>query len=86
MTYFEAQELIDNEQKQSCYSTSPLNTGEVAILRVGEDGFFYTRETKYIRTVGIAEMLCDNFTVNIDKWRFSEIVVKRKYDGVLKGE
>ena len=78
MTYFEAQELIDNEQKQSYYSTSPLNTGEVAILRVGEDGFFYTRETEYIRTVGIAEMLCDNFTVNIDKWRFSEIVVRRK--------
>ena len=39
MTYFEAQEIIDNEQKQSYYSTSPLNTGEVAILRVGEDGF-----------------------------------------------
>ena len=78
MTYFEAQELIDNEQKHSYYGTSPLNTGEVAILRVGEDGFFYTRETEYIRTVGIAEMLCDKFTVNIDKWRFSEIVVKRK--------
>ena len=78
MTYFEAQELIDNEQKKTCYSTSPLNTGEVGILRVGEDGFFYTRETEYIRTVGIAKLLCDNFTVNIDKWRFSEIVVRRK--------
>lgn len=78
MTYFEAQELIDNEQKQNYYSTSPLITGEVAILRVGEDGFLYTRETEYKRTVGIAELLCDNFTVNIDKWHFSEIVVRRK--------
>lgn len=78
MTYFEALELIDNEQKQNYYSTSPLNTGEVTILRVGEDGFLYTRETEYMRTVGIAELLCDYFTVNIDKWRFSEIVVRRK--------
>lgn len=78
MTNFEAQALIDNEQKQNYYITSPLNTGEVAILRVGEDGFFYTRETEYMRTVGIAKLLCNNFTVNIDKWRFSEIVVRRK--------
>ena len=77
MTYFDAQELIDNEQKQT-YSTSPLNIGEVGILRVGEDGFFYKRETEYVLTVGIAKLLCDNFTVNIDKWHFSEIVVKRK--------
>ena len=76
MTYFEAQELIDNEQDYYC--TSPLNSGEVAILSVGENGFFYTRETEYVRTVGIAELLCDNFTVDIEQWCFSEIVVHRK--------
>ena len=84
MTYFEAQYLIDNEKKHTYYNTSPFNTGEATILRVGEDGFFYTRKTEYIRTVGIAEMLCDNFTIDITKWRFSEIVVRRTMD--KKGE
>ena len=80
MTYLEAQSLIDNEQKQTYYSTSPLNVGKVDIIRVGEDGFIYRRETDYIEVVGIAESLCDNFTVDIDKWNISEIVVRRKKD------
>ena len=78
MTYFEAQELIDNEQKQTYYSTSPLNVGKVYIIRVGEDGFVYRRETEYIEVVGIAEILCDDFTVDIDKWSISEVVLVRK--------
>ena len=78
MTYIEAQKLIGHEQNEKYYCTSPLNTGEVAILRVGEDGFIYSRETEYVKVVGIAELLCDNFTVDIDSWRFSEIVVVRK--------
>ena len=45
MTYIEAQKLIDHEQNEKYYSTSPLNTGNVNIIRVGEDGFIYTRET-----------------------------------------
>ena len=78
MTYFEAQSLIDNEQKQTYYTTSPLNVGKVDIIRVGEDGFLYRRETEYMEAVGIAEILCNNFTINIDRWRFSEITVFRK--------
>ena len=78
MTYFEAQKLVDNEQEQSYYSTSPLNVGKVYIIRVGEDGFVYRRETEYIEVVGIAEILCDDFTVDIDKWSFSETIVHRK--------
>ena len=78
MTYFEAQELIENEKRPWRHPRSPLNVGKVDIIRVGEDGFLYRRETEYMESVGIAEILCDNFTVNIDKWRFSEIVVKRK--------
>ena len=78
MTYIEAQKLIDHEQKQSYYCTSPLNTGKVAIVRVGEDGFIYTRETEYVKVAGIAELLCDNFTLDIGDWSFSEVVVVRK--------
>ena len=80
MTYLEAQSLVYKEQKQTYYSTSPLNVGKVDIVMVGEDGFVYRRETEYIEVVGIAEILCDNFTVDIDKWNFSEIVVRRKKD------
>ena len=84
MTYLEAQSLVYKEQKQTYYSTSPLNVGKVDIVMVGEDGFVYRRETEYIEVVGIAEILCDNFTVDIDKWNFSEIVVRRKsYIGKL---
>lgn len=78
MTYFEAQSLVDNEQKQTYYTTSPLNIGKVYILKVGEGGFLYRRETEYMVAVGIAEILCNNFTTNIDRWRFSEITVFRK--------
>lgn len=78
MTYFEAQELIENEQKQNYYSTSPLNCGTIQVLKVGEDGFLYRRETEYIEVLGIAEMLFDNFTVDIDEWSISEMVVHRK--------
>ena len=78
MTYLEAQSLVDNEQKQTYYSTSPLNVGKVDIVMVGEDGFVYRRETEYIKVVGIAEILCDDFTVDIDKWNFSETIVHRK--------
>ena len=78
MTYFDAQELIDNEQKQSYYSTSPLNTGKVDIITVGEDGFIYRRETDYIVVIGVAEMLCEHFTIDIDRWNVSETVVHRK--------
>ena len=78
MTYLEAQSLVDKEQKQTYYSTSPLNCGKVDIIRVGEDGFVYLRETEYIEVVGIAEILCDDFTVDIDKWRFSETILHRK--------
>ena len=77
MTYFEAQELIDNEQKQT-YCTSPLNTGKVDIITVGEDGFIYRRETDYIVVVGVAEMLCEHFNIDVDCWTFSETVVHRK--------
>ena len=80
MTYLEAQSLVYKEKKQTYYSTSPLNVGKVDIVMVGEDGFVYRRETEYIEVVGIAEILCDNFTVDIDKWNFSEIVVRRKKD------
>ena len=78
MTYLEAQSLVDNEQKQTYYSTSPLNVGKVDIIRVGEDGFGYRRETEYIKVIGIAELLCDDFTLDIDKWSFSEMIVRRK--------
>ena len=78
MTYIEAQKLIDHEQKEKYYSTSPLNSGKVNIIRVGEDGFIYTRETEYVKVVGIAELLSDNFTLYIDEWCFSEVVVVRK--------
>ena len=78
MTYLEAQSLVDNEQKQTYYSTSPLNVGKVNIIRVGEDGFIYQRETEYIEVVGIAEILCDDFTIDIDKWSFSETILHRK--------
>ena len=80
MTFFEAQILVDNEQEQSYYSTSPLNTGKVDIITVGENGFIYRRETDYIEVVGVAEMLCDYFTSDIGRWNFSEIVVHRKLD------
>ena len=80
MTFFEAQILVDNEQEQSYYSTSPLNTGKVDIITVGENGFIYRRETDYIEVVGVAEMLCDYFTIDIGRWNFSEIVVHRKLD------
>ena len=80
MTYLEAQALIDSETKER-YPTSPLTVGKVDIIRVGEDGFLYYRETEHIKSVGIAEMLCDNFTVNIDNWRFSEVVLVRKMKG-----
>lgn len=76
MTYLEAKALIDSE-KEERYPTSPLTVGKVDIIRVGEDGFLYFRETEHIKSVGIAEMLCD-FTVNIDNWRFSEVVLDRK--------
>ena len=77
MTYLEAQALIDSE-KEERYPTSPLTVGKVDIIRVGEDGFIYTRETEYVKVAGIAELLCDNFTININNWRFSEVVVVRK--------
>ena len=78
MTYIEAQKLIDHEQNEKYYSTSPLNCGKVEIIRVGEDGFIYSRETDYVKVVGVAELLCDNFTVDISDWSFSEVVVVRK--------
>lgn len=77
MTYFEAQALIDSE-KEERYPTSPLTVGKVDIIRVGEDGFIYTRETEYVKVAGIAELLCDNFTVDICDWRFSEVALVRK--------
>lgn len=77
MTYLEAQALIDSEMKE-CYPTSPLTVGYVDIIRVGEDGFLYFRETEHIKSVGIAEILCNNFTTDINNWRFSEIVLIRK--------
>ena len=70
--------LTMNRNKPIIPHPPPLNTGEVAILRVGEDGFIYRRETEYIEVVGIAEILCDDFTVDIDKWSFSETIVHRK--------
>ena len=78
MTYIEAQKLIDHEQNEKYYSTSPLNIGNVDIIRVCENGFIYSRETEYMKVAGVAELLCDNFTVDIDKWSFSEVVVVRK--------
>lgn len=78
MTFFEANALVESEQRPWPYPTSPLNIGKVYILKVGEDGFLYRRETEYIEAVGIAEILCNNFTTNIDRWRFSEITVFRK--------
>ena len=78
MTYIEAQKLIDHEQNEKYYSTSPLNCGKVEIIRVGEDGFIYSRETEYVKVAGIAELLCDNFSVDISDWSFSEVVVVRK--------
>ena len=80
MTFFEAQILVDNEQEQSPYFTSPLIVGKVDIITVGENGFIYRRETEYIEVVGVAEMLCDYFTIDISRWNFSEIVVHRKLD------
>ena len=73
MTYLEAQSLVYKEQKQTYYSTSPLNVGKVDIVMVGEDGFVYRRETEYIEVVGIAEILCDNFTVDIDNGIFQKL-------------
>ena len=78
MTYIEAQKLIDHEQSEKYYSTSPLNCGKVEIIRVGEDGFIYTRETEYVKVAGIAELLCDNFSVDVSDWSFSEVVMVRK--------
>ena len=80
MTFFEAQILVDNEQEQFYYSTSPLNTGKVDVITVGENGFIYRRETEYIEVVGVAEMICDYFTIDISRWNFSEVVVHRKID------
>lgn len=78
MTFLEANSLIEHEQKERYYCTSPLNCGSIQVLKVGEDGFVYRRETEYIEVVGVAEILCDDFTVDIDKWSFSEMVVHRK--------
>ena len=78
MTYIEAQKLIDQEQKEKYYSTSPLNYGKVNILRVGETGFIYTRETDYMKVVGIAELMCKHFTSDINKWNIAEVVLVRK--------
>ena len=80
MTFFEAQLLVDKEQEHTYYLTSPLITGKVDVITVGENGFIYRRETEYIEVVGIAELLCDYFTIDISRWNFSEIVVHRKLD------
>ena len=78
MTYNEAQLFVDREQNEKYYSTSPLNIGNVDIIRVGEDGFIYRRETDYIKVVGVAELLCEKFTADVDCWNISEIVLVRK--------
>ena len=78
MTYIEAQKLIDHEQNEKYYSTSPLNCGKVDIMRVGEDGFIYSRETDYIKVVGVAELICEKFTTDVNYWNISEVVVVRK--------
>ena len=58
MAYSEAQLFVDHEQNEK-YSTSSLNIDNVDIMRVGEDGFIYSRETDYIKVVGVAELLCE---------------------------
>ena len=77
MTYIEAQKLIDKEQNEKYYSASPLNTGNVNIIRVGDDGddgFIYSRETEYVKVVGVLLRLL---------WLGSErrMNMKKKVDG-----
>ena len=78
MTYNEAQLFVDHEQNEKYYSTSPLNIGNVNIIRVGEDGFIYRRETDYIKVVGVAELICEKFTTDVYCWNISEVVLVRK--------
>ena len=46
--------------------------------KVGEDGFIYSRETEYIKVIGIAECFGNKFTMDVHYWNFAEVVVKRK--------
>ena len=78
MTYSEAQLFVDHEQNEKYYATSSLNIGNVDIMRVGEDGFIYSRETDYVKAVGVAKLLYEKFTTDVDYWNISEVVLVRK--------
>ena len=78
MTNFEVEKFIDQEQNEKYYSTSPLNIGNIYIIAIGEDGFIYSRETEYIKVIGIAECFGNKFTMDVHYWNFAEVVVKRK--------
>lgn len=78
MTKPQAIEIVKNHRKETFYSVSPLQVGEVEIIFTFEDGFLFKRKTEYVKTLGIyREHYKTDKTFDTQAYDIAEVTITR---------